>query len=69
MSTSPTGTTRAISRSSDGRFGFEEYVDHLIQFLEVIGPGAHVIAVCQPAVAALVATAIMAEDDNPAQPR
>jgi poly(3-hydroxybutyrate) depolymerase len=53
----------------NGRFGFDEYVAHLIEFLEVMGPGAHVIAVCQPCVQALAAVAIMAEDDNPAQPR
>jgi poly(3-hydroxybutyrate) depolymerase len=52
-----------------GRFGFDEYVEHLIKFLEVLGPGAHVVAVCQPCVQALAAAAIMAEDDNPAQPR
>ena len=34
-----------------------------------MGPGAHVIAVCQPCVQTLAAAAIMAEDDNPAQPR
>ena len=42
---------------TDGRFGFDEYIDHLISFLEAIGPGAHVVAVCQPCVAALVAAA------------
>jgi polyhydroxyalkanoate depolymerase len=52
-----------------GRFGFDNYIAHLIRFLEVIGPGAHVIAVCQPCVAALVAASIMAQADNPAQPR
>ena len=52
-----------------GRFGFEEYIEHLIKFLEVIGPGAHLLAVCQPCVAALVATAVMAQAGNPAQPR
>ena len=52
----------------NGPFGFDEYVEHLIKFLEVMGPGAHVIAVCQPCVQALAAVAIMAEDDNPAQP-
>ena len=35
---------------------------------QTIGPGAHVVAVCQPCVAALAATAVMAEDDHPAQP-
>jgi poly(3-hydroxybutyrate) depolymerase len=52
-----------------GRFGFDEYIEHLIKFLEAMGPGAHVVAVCQPCVQALAAAAIMAEDDNPAQPR
>lgn len=52
----------------NGRFGFDEYVEHLIKFLEVMGPGSHVVAVCQPCVQALAAAAIMAEDDNPAQP-
>jgi polyhydroxyalkanoate depolymerase len=54
---------------SAGRFGFEDYVDHLIRFLEKIGPGAHMLAVCQPTVAALAATAVMAQNHNPAQPR
>lgn len=52
-----------------GRFGFDEYVEHLIWFLEAIGPGTHIIAVCQPCVQALAAAAIMAEDDHPAQAR
>jgi poly(3-hydroxybutyrate) depolymerase len=54
---------------TEGRFGFDEYVEHLITFLEALGPGAHVVAVCQPCVQTLAAAAIMAEDDNPAQPR
>ena len=54
--------------TSAGRFGFEDYVTHLIEFLDVIGPGAHVVAVCQPCVAALVAAAVMAQGDHPAQP-
>src|SRR6202049_2427586 len=52
-----------------GRFGFDEYIDHIIAFLEKIGPGAHLVAVCQPCVAALVAAAVMAQGGNPAQPR
>jgi polyhydroxyalkanoate depolymerase len=54
---------------TDGRFGFDEYIAHIIRFLETIGPGAHMVAVCQPCVAALVAAAVMAQRDNPAQPR
>ena len=52
-----------------GRFGFDDYVAHLIRFLEAIGPGAHAIAVCQPCVAVLIAAAVMAQNGNPAQPR
>jgi poly(3-hydroxybutyrate) depolymerase len=52
-----------------GRFGLDEYIDHLIRFLEAIGPGAHVVAVCQPCVQVLAAVALMAQTSNPAQPR
>ncbi len=53
----------------DGAFGLDDYVEYMIGFIEAIGPGVHVVAVCQPCVAALAATALMAEDDNPATPR
>ena len=52
-----------------GRFGFDEYIDYVIKFLDVMGPGTHVLAVCQPCVAVLVAAAVMAQAGNPAQPR
>src|ERR1700749_2707370 len=52
-----------------GRFGFDEYIGHLIGFLEAIGPGAQGVAVCQPCVAVLVAAAVMAQSGNAAQPR
>jgi polyhydroxyalkanoate depolymerase len=51
-----------------GRFGLDEYIRHLIDFLAAIGPGAHLMAVCQPCVPALAAAAIMAEDAHPAEP-
>lgn len=54
---------------SQGRFGFEDYVDDVMTFLRVLGPGTHVVAVCQPCVQVLAATALMAEEDDPAQPR
>ena len=52
-----------------GHFDFDDFIEHLVTFLEVLGPGAHLVAVCQPCVAALAAVAIMAEDGHPAQPR
>jgi len=52
-----------------GRFDFDDFIEHLITFTEVLGPGTHVIGVCQPCVAVLAAVAVMAEDSHPAQPR
>ena len=56
-----------------GAYGLDDYIDNVITFGEAItadtGHRSHWVAVCQPCVAALAATAIMAEDDNPAQPQ
>ena len=54
---------------ADGSFGFDSYIEYLIHWLEVLGPETHVIAVCQPCVAALVATAVMSEAGNDCTPR
>lgn len=54
---------------SAGRFGFEDYVDYVIQFFQHMGPGAHMVSVCQPCVPALAAVALMAEDKDKATPR
>jgi poly(3-hydroxybutyrate) depolymerase len=53
---------------SAGRFDLNDYVDYLIEFLEMIGPGTHAIAVCQPGPALLAAAALMAEDENRCRP-
>jgi polyhydroxyalkanoate depolymerase len=53
----------------EGRFGLDEYIDHLIEFLTAAGPGTHLMAVCQPCVPALAAAALMAADNHPAQPQ
>ena len=52
-----------------GSFGVDEYCEYVIRFLEEIGPGAHILAVCQPCVQALVAVAVMSDDKHPATPR
>jgi poly(3-hydroxybutyrate) depolymerase len=52
-----------------GVFGLEDYTEHLIKFLDRMGPGSHLMAICQPCVAALAATSLMAQDGHPAQPR
>jgi len=51
-----------------GPFGLDEYIEHLVDFLREMGPGAHVVAVCQPCVPALATAALMAEDDDEAVP-
>jgi poly(3-hydroxybutyrate) depolymerase len=53
----------------NGHFGFDNFIEHIIKFLEVIGPGAHALAVCQPGPAVLAAVAVMAESRNPATPQ
>jgi poly(3-hydroxybutyrate) depolymerase len=54
---------------SAGVFGFEDYIDHIIQWLRVLGPGAHLVAVCQPCVQVLAAVAVMAQAQDPAKPK
>jgi len=51
-----------------GRFGLDEYIDHVIAALRHLGPDVHVVAVCQPAVAVLAAISVLAAEDDPAQP-
>jgi poly(3-hydroxybutyrate) depolymerase len=41
------------------RFNLNDYIDYLIDFLHVLGPNTHVIAVCQPSVPALAAVSVM----------
>jgi poly(3-hydroxybutyrate) depolymerase len=54
---------------SAGAFGYDDYVDYLIRFIETLGPETHVVAVCQPCVQVLTAAAVMAQAAHPAQPR
>ena len=54
---------------SEGAFGVEDYITYLIRFLEEIGPGAHILAVCQPCVQALCAVSVMSEENHPATPK
>ena len=44
---------------ADGRFDLDDYVDYVIDMLHHIGPGTHVMAVCQPSVPVLSAVALM----------
>jgi poly(3-hydroxybutyrate) depolymerase len=51
-----------------GVFGLDDYTAHLIDFLGQLGPRPHMVAICQPSVSALAATAIMCEDNHPSRP-
>jgi poly(3-hydroxybutyrate) depolymerase len=52
-----------------GAFGLDDYIAFLLDLVRRFGPDLHVMAVCQPAVPALAAVALLAEDGDPAQPR
>jgi poly(3-hydroxybutyrate) depolymerase len=51
-----------------GRFGLEDYTDYVMEFMRLLGPDLHVMAVCQPGPAVLAAVSLLAEDGDPAQP-
>jgi len=52
----------------EGSFDLDDYIDYIVEFLEKLGPGTHMLAVCQPSVPAYAAAALMAADDNPCRP-
>lgn len=51
-----------------GKFDLADYVDLVVSHLREIGPGVNILSVCQPAVPVLIATAVLAEADDPVQP-
>ena len=54
---------------TQGGFDLDDYIDYVIEFLAHIGPGAHMLAVCQPSVPCFAAAAVMAKAKHPARPR
>ena len=53
----------------DGHFDLDDYVDYLVGFLEHIGPGAHMLAVCQPSVPCYAAATVMSANKHPCRPK
>jgi poly(3-hydroxybutyrate) depolymerase len=53
---------------SEGRFDLDDYIDYVIEFIRLLGPNSHVMAVCQPGVPVLMAVALMAAENHPLQP-
>lgn len=58
---------------SEGTFDLDDYIDYVIEFLEVIGAEgdkrAHMLAVCQPSVPCYAAVALMGADKHPNRPK
>lgn len=54
---------------SDGQFDLDDYIDYIIDWLAYIGPGAHMLAVCQPSVPSYAAACIMSSRKDPNRPR
>ncbi len=51
-----------------GSFDLDDYIDYVVEMLDQLGPGTHVMAVCQPSVPVLAAVALMSEDGDPNLP-
>lgn len=51
-----------------GRFDLDDFIDYIIEFTQILGPDVHIMAVCQPAVPCLAATALMAARESETQP-
>ena len=59
---------------TDGKFDLDDYIDYIIEFMEVIGAnegqgGTHMLAVCQPSVPCYAAACLMSADKHPCLPR
>jgi poly(3-hydroxybutyrate) depolymerase len=54
---------------SQGGFDLDDYIDYLVGWLEHIGPGAHMLAVCQPSVPSYAAVSLMSASNHPCLPR
>jgi poly(3-hydroxybutyrate) depolymerase len=50
-------------------FDLNDYIDYVIDFVKLLGPETHLIAVCQPAVPVLAAVSVMNAKEPDAAPR
>jgi poly(3-hydroxybutyrate) depolymerase len=51
-----------------GPFDLDDYIDYVIEMLQAMGPGVHVMGVCQPSVPVFAAVARMEAQDDPCSP-
>jgi poly(3-hydroxybutyrate) depolymerase len=54
--------------AAEGRFDLDDYIDYVIDMFGHLGPGANVMAVCQPSVPVLAAVSLMSEAKHPDLP-
>ena len=52
-----------------GKFDLDDNIEYVIEFVRLLGPNLHVLSVCQSAVPAMAAGALLASACDPAQPR
>lgn len=53
---------------ADGTFDLDDYISYVIDMLQHIGEGVHVVAVCQPSVPVLAAVSLMEADGDTCAP-
>lgn len=51
-----------------GSFDLDDFIDYLIEFITLLGPNVHAMAVCQPTVPLLAAISIMSDKKDPNVP-
>jgi poly(3-hydroxybutyrate) depolymerase len=59
---------RDIPVYADG-FDLDDYIDYITDFVKLLGPSVHIVAVCQPAVPVFAAVALMNQHEPDAAPR
>lgn len=48
----------------EGNFDLDDFIDYLIEFLTLLGPNLHTLAVCQPTIPLLAAISIMSQNND-----
>lgn len=54
---------------TEGAFNLDDYIFYVQDFIRLLGPDVHVIAVCQPTVPVLAAISLMATEKDPKLPK
>lgn len=53
---------------TEGKFDLNDYIDYLIEMMEFVGPGAHIVGVCQPGPAIISAVSVMSANKSKSLP-